>query len=173
MTLLNASMSFFLYVEEFFLICLVLPWVPSYRLGELLNFAKRFRLPLNLTFTMYFTFSIVFIVVNIVALELHVLQVNEMVRNSFDTFKWNLFHALKFCIIIHRVLSLSMNEASLRKSTKSLEANLKTILEDKNKEVSKDDKEIQFLKEELQRTKNELNTTKNLLANYQSSKNLK
>lgn len=154
-------MTFFLYVEEFFLICLVLPWVPSYRLGELLNFAKKFRLPVNLTFTMYFTFSIVFIVVNIVGLELHVLQVNELVRESFDVFRWNLFHALKFCIIIHRVLSLSMNEASLRQTAKTLDVSLQAILEEKDKENVKqkshqDNLEVQLLREELQKTKNEL-----------------
>lgn len=173
MTVMNAVMGFFLYVEEFFLLCLVLPWVPSYRLGEILSYTKRIHLPGNVAFTMYFTFLMVFIVVNIVALELHVLQVSEIVRNTFDEFRWNLFHALKLCVIIHRVLSLSINEAVLRFSHKTLESSLQTFLEEKGKQNSKvginedGKKEIESLREELQRTKNELNSTKSLLTKLQ------
>ncbi|XP_076318825.1 uncharacterized protein LOC143229861 isoform X2 [Tachypleus tridentatus] len=131
MTFLNLFTTVVLLAEQGLLFALIFPWIKPHKWAQWVGFFRRFKYSNNLTFTVYFSFALVFLILNFVALELHELQVQEAMKQSFDEFRGNVFTCLRICVIIHRILHLTLANYDLQNLTVSLENRIQFILREK------------------------------------------
>ncbi|XP_054718731.1 uncharacterized protein LOC129228113 [Uloborus diversus] len=169
---LNAALSLLVLFEEIAIICLLLPWIPAKRIGSIFGFIRKLGFPEKITLSLYIVMVLVVMVLNLIALELHYLQLDENLLSSFDEFRNNLFTSLKLFVVMHRFLHLLSNEASLRKTCKLLKKRLKIEqdeeLDEKDLgETVDDDTEVDILRGELERTRLDLEAMKLAYATLQ------
>ncbi|XP_021003512.2 uncharacterized protein [Parasteatoda tepidariorum] len=158
---LNAALSFLILLEEFVVFCLILPWIPTKKLGDIVNFIRKWGFPTRIHFLVYISLGALFVIFYFISLELHYLQINENLRVSFDEFRNSLLTVVKLFIVIHRFFDHLCTESSLRNTCKVLRKRLK---DEKGEdfdtmealEAIDDDLELENLRYELKKTKLEL-----------------
>ncbi|GIY49249.1 uncharacterized protein CDAR_524041 [Caerostris darwini] len=158
---LNTILSFVILLEEMIVFCLVIPWIPVNKVGDIVCYLRKWGFPVKLPLSLYIFFVVLFLTLSFLSLELHYLQANEGLTSSFDEFKSSTFTAIKIFVIIHRFLYLLSNESSLRKTCKILKKRLKF---EQNEELDdaelaeglEDDLQVEKLRFELDETREQL-----------------
>ncbi|GFU46066.1 uncharacterized protein NPIL_27831 [Nephila pilipes] len=169
----NAALSVVILLEELIVFCLILPWIPVNKIGDIICYLRKWGLPVKLPISLYIFFVVVYVTLNIISLELHYIQVNESLKSNFDEFRSSTFTSIKLFVVIHRFVHLLSNESSLRKTCRLLRKRLKF---EQNEELDEetlaeglndDNLEVEKLRFELDQTREQLESLKQSHARLQ------